>query len=54
MENSELLQKVLNQTIERMAKQTAQHESEIANLVAQIIVLQDQLNSSQTSNEVVE
>lgn len=44
MENAELLQRVLNQTIERMAKQTAQHESEIANFNAQIILLQEQLN----------
>lgn len=54
MDNAELLQKVLSQTIERMARQTAQHESEIANFNAQIILLQQQVNSLQSQNEVVE
>lgn len=44
MENQELLQKVLNSTIERMAKQSMNYEAEIANLNAQIILLKEQLD----------
>jgi flagellar capping protein FliD len=44
MTNEELLQSTLNATIERMGKQTTSYESEIANLNAQIIFLNNRLN----------
>lgn len=43
MTNEELLQKVLNSTIERFARQTINHEAEIANLSSQIIILSEQI-----------
>jgi prefoldin subunit 5 len=39
MNNEELLQQVLNMTLERLGKQAGNYESEIANLHAQILVL---------------
>jgi prefoldin subunit 5 len=39
MTNEELLQQVLNMTLERLGKQASTYESEIANLHAQILVL---------------
>jgi prefoldin subunit 5 len=39
MNNEELLQQVLNMTLERLGKQASTYESEIANLHAQILVL---------------
>lgn len=41
MTNEELLQATLNSTIERISKQAASYEAEIANLNAQIIILND-------------
>lgn len=43
MTNEELLQKVLNSTIERFGKQTINYEAEIANLNSQIIILSSQI-----------
>ena len=39
MTNEELLQQVLNITLERLGKRASAYESEIANLHAQILVL---------------
>jgi hypothetical protein len=39
MNDEELLQQVLNMTIERFGKQAKNYEAEIANLHAQILVL---------------
>ncbi len=39
MTNEELLQKILNSTIERLGRQTTQYEAEIANLTSQIFIL---------------
>jgi len=43
MTNEELLQKVLNSTIERFGKQALSYEAEIANLNSQIIILNSQI-----------
>lgn len=43
MTNEELLQKVLNSTIERMGKQAINYEAEIANLNSQIVILSSQI-----------
>ena len=43
MTNEELLQSTLNATIERMGKQATSYEAEIANLNAQIILLNNRL-----------
>jgi prefoldin subunit 5 len=42
--NEELLQQVLSMTIERFGKQANAYESEIANLNAQILVLNNKVN----------
>jgi hypothetical protein len=42
MNNEEILQKTLSMTIERMARQAMNYESEIANLNAQLIVIANQ------------
>lgn len=47
MENQELLQQVLNSTLERMARQSMNYEAEIANLNAQIILLKNQVDELQ-------
>lgn len=39
MTNEELLEKILNNTIERLGRQTTKYEAEIANLTSQIIIL---------------
>jgi hypothetical protein len=39
MNNEDLLQKVLNNTIERLGKQTVSYEAEIANIFSQILIL---------------
>lgn len=44
MTNEELLQQVLNTTVERLGKQAITYEAEIANLHSQIIILQNQLS----------
>lgn len=43
MTNEELLQKVLNTTIERAGRQAINYEAEIANLNSQIIILSSQI-----------
>lgn len=43
MTNEELLQKVLNSTIERLGRQALNYEAEIANLNSQIIILSSQI-----------
>lgn len=43
MTNEELLQNILNNTIERMGKKTVQYEAEIANLTSQVMILNDQV-----------
>lgn len=44
MTNEELLQAVLNSTLERFGKQANSYEAEIANLNAQIFILNRQIN----------
>ena len=43
MTNEDLLQKVLNSTIERFGRQTISYEAEIANLNSQIVILSSQI-----------
>lgn len=43
MTNEELLQKVLNTTIERLGRQAINYEAEIANLNSQILILSTQI-----------
>lgn len=43
MTNEELLQKVLNSTIERFGRQAVNYEAEIANLNSQIVILSSQI-----------
>lgn len=43
MTNEELLQKVLNSTIERFGRQAINYEAEIANLNSQIVILSSQI-----------
>ena len=43
MTNEELLQKTLNNTIERIGRQAINYEAEIANLTSQIIILSSQI-----------
>lgn len=43
MTNEELLQKTLNNAIERIGRQTINYEAEIANLTSQIIILSSQI-----------
>jgi len=41
--NEELLQNILNSTIQRFGKQASAYEAEIANLLGQVIVLNEQV-----------
>lgn len=43
MTNEELLQKVLNSTIERFGRQAINYEAEIANLNSQVAILSSQI-----------
>ena len=43
MTNEELLQKVLNSTIERFGRQAITYEAEVANLNSQIVILSSQI-----------
>ena len=43
MTNEELLQQILNSTIERIGRQTVQYEAEIANLSSQVLILTGQM-----------
>lgn len=54
MTNEELLQSTLNATVERLGKQATAYEAEIANLNAQIVLLNNrikQLSEEQAENE---
>jgi hypothetical protein len=53
MTNEDLIQNVLNMTIERFGKQSVSYESEIANLNAQLLVLNNKVNDllNQKNNE---
>jgi hypothetical protein len=52
MTNEQLLQETLSNTFQRIGKKTAEYESEIANLSAQIIILNSQINElSEKSKE---
>ena len=43
MTNEELLQKILNNTIERLGRQAVNYEAEIANLTSQVMILNSQI-----------
>ena len=43
MTNEELLQKILNTTIERLGRQAINYEAEIANLNSQVLILSAQI-----------
>lgn len=49
MTNEELLQKVLNSTIERFGRQAVSYEAEIANLNSQISILNHQIEEIKQS-----
>jgi len=49
MTNEDLLQKVLNSTIERMGRQAVAYEAEIANLSSQIVILNSQIEEMKDS-----
>lgn len=49
MTNEELLQQILNSTIERLGRQTVQYEAEIANLNSQILILKTQVKAIEES-----
>jgi cell division protein FtsB len=51
MNNEELLQEVVNTTLERFGKQSVIYETEIANLNAKIIILNDQVKNLNDSLE---
>jgi hypothetical protein len=46
MDEVEILKATLNNTIARYAKKTQEYEVEIANMTAQIVLLQSQLENS--------
>ena len=46
MTNEEVLQQVLNATVERLGKQAIAYEAEIANLHSQIVILHNQINNN--------
>jgi hypothetical protein len=50
MTNEQVLQQTLNVTLDRLGKQTVAYEVEIANLNAQLIVLNSQLESLAKAN----
>jgi hypothetical protein len=43
MTNEQVLQETLSHTLQRIGKKTVEYESEIANLSAQIIILNNQI-----------
>jgi uncharacterized coiled-coil protein SlyX len=51
MTNEELLQQILNSTIERLGKQTIQYEAEIANLSSQVLILKTQIKEIEESSK---
>jgi predicted nucleic acid-binding Zn-ribbon protein len=44
MTNEQILQETLSSTLQRIGKKTVEYESEIANLSAQVIMLNSQIN----------
>lgn len=44
MTNEKVLQETLSNTLQRIGKKTVEYESEIANLSAQVIILNSQIN----------
>jgi prefoldin subunit 5 len=54
MTNEEILQKTLNSTLERMGKQAATYEAEIANLNAQLILFASRLEEAQAQATAAE
>lgn len=52
MTSEELLQQLLNSTVDRLGKQTVHYESEIAKLNSQIIILNKQLEDLKSQQEV--
>ena len=44
MTNEQVLQETLGSTLQRIGKKTIEYESEIANLSAQVIILNSQIN----------
>lgn len=51
MTNEEVLQQVLNVTVERLGKQAIAYEAEIANLHSQIVILQNQLIQTEKKSQ---
>ena len=49
MTNEDLLQQILNSTIERLGRQAVQYEAEIANLNSQILILKAQVKTIEES-----
>jgi uncharacterized coiled-coil protein SlyX len=54
MTNEEILQKTLNSTLERMGKQAATYEAEIANFNAQLMLLASRLEEAQAQAAAAE
>ena len=52
MTNEELLQKILNSTIERVGRQAINYEAEIANLTSQVFILSAQVEELTESAKV--
>jgi hypothetical protein len=52
MTNEELLQKILNGTIERIGRQAINYEAEIANLTSQVMILSSQIEELTESTKV--
>lgn len=51
MTNEELLQKILNNTIERVGRQAINYEAEIANLTSQVMILTAQVEELSDSTK---
>jgi len=49
--NEDLLQRVLNSTIERLGRQAVAYEGEIANLSSQVIILNHQIEEINSSTK---
>jgi cell division protein FtsB len=52
MTNEELLQKILNNTIERIGRQAINYEAEIANLTSQVMILTAQVEELSDSTKI--
>jgi CII-binding regulator of phage lambda lysogenization HflD len=53
MTNEELLQQVLNSTVDRLGKQAVYYEAEVAKLNSQIIILNKQLEDLKSQQDTV-